>query len=144
MQLNKKTIVITGASSGIGATLAKRASLNGASVVLAARTESKLLELASDINRSGGTALAIPTDITDSEQCENLVKETIESKNSFEGYYYHIKQSIEKEKVKESLSEEELESITNLLDALNKWQEENSNATKEEYEEKRKELEDIC
>ena len=45
MQLNKKTIVITGASSGIGATLAKRASLNGASVVLAARTESKLLEL---------------------------------------------------------------------------------------------------
>lgn len=79
MQLNKKTIVITGASSGIGATLAKRASLNGASVVLAARTESKLLELASDINSCGGTALAIPTDITDSEQCENLVKETIDT-----------------------------------------------------------------
>ena len=44
MQLNKKTIVITGASSGIGATLAKRASLNGASVVLVG-TESKLLDL---------------------------------------------------------------------------------------------------
>jgi len=75
---------------------------------------------------------------------DNLVKETIESKNSFEGYYYHIKQSIEKEKVKEKLSEEEFETLTNLLDELNKWQEENSNATKEEYEEKRKELEDLC
>ena len=79
MQLNKKTIVITGASSGIGATLAKRASLNGASVVLAARTESKLLDLAADINNSGGAALAVPTDITDSEQCENLVKKTIDT-----------------------------------------------------------------
>jgi len=79
VKLNKKTVIITGASSGIGAALAKRASVNGASVVLAARTKNKLSELATEIVSVGGTAMAIPTDITDPEQCKHLVEQTIEA-----------------------------------------------------------------
>ena len=49
--LQNKVIVITGASSGIGLALAKRACVLGAMVVLAARSEDKLLSLAGELGR---------------------------------------------------------------------------------------------
>lgn len=49
--LQNKVIVITGASSGIGLALAKRACVLGAMVVLAARSEMKLTSLADELGR---------------------------------------------------------------------------------------------
>ena len=56
-----KVIVITGASAGIGASLAERAVQQGARVVLAARREPELAELAAKL---GDRALAVPADVT--------------------------------------------------------------------------------
>ena len=79
MDLKQKTIIITGASSGIGATLAQKAGQQGAKVVLAARTESKLDVLAKTMLDSGSEALAVVTDITDPSQCRDLVQQTVET-----------------------------------------------------------------
>jgi short-subunit dehydrogenase len=57
----ERVIVITGASSGIGAALAKAAASRGASLVLAARREDRLRELAAAL---GARALAVPADVT--------------------------------------------------------------------------------
>ncbi|QEY71721.1 SDR family NAD(P)-dependent oxidoreductase [Pseudomonas denitrificans (nom. rej.)] len=59
-----KTVLITGASSGIGAHLGRVASRAGARVVLAARRVERLNQLAADIGWDGGTALAVPMDVT--------------------------------------------------------------------------------
>jgi short-subunit dehydrogenase len=62
-------VVITGASEGIGAALAQQLGARGDRVVLAARRERELKEMAS---RSGPHALAVPTDVTRREQVERL------------------------------------------------------------------------
>lgn len=48
----------------------------GAKVVIAARSADKLRRLAGRIQKQGGTALAVPTDVTDPESVENLIKAT--------------------------------------------------------------------
>ena len=77
MDLSDKVIVVTGASSGIGAALARQAAGAGARVVLAARRESVLHAVAADCP---GTSLVIPTDISDAGQRERLVNRTIEAR----------------------------------------------------------------
>jgi len=62
-------IVITGASEGIGAALATQLGARGDRVVLAARRERELSEMAA---RSGPRALAVPTDVTRRAQVERL------------------------------------------------------------------------
>ncbi|WP_448680714.1 SDR family NAD(P)-dependent oxidoreductase [Pseudomonas nicosulfuronedens] len=62
--LSGRTVLITGASSGIGAHLARVASRAGARVVLAARRVERLQQLATDIEWDGGTALAVSLDVT--------------------------------------------------------------------------------
>lgn len=59
-----RTVLVTGASSGIGAHLAKVAAQSGARVVLAARRVERLAHLAEDIAAQGGSALALPLDVT--------------------------------------------------------------------------------
>ena len=68
--LNGKTVLITGASSGIGAHLARVASNAGARVVLAARRVERLQQLADDIRFDGGVALAVAMDVTDRASVE--------------------------------------------------------------------------
>ncbi|GAA4605801.1 NADP-dependent 3-hydroxy acid dehydrogenase YdfG [Actinoplanes octamycinicus] len=63
--LQNRTAVITGAASGIGAATAELVAAAGARVALLARRRDRLDELAAKIRAAGGTALAVPADITD-------------------------------------------------------------------------------
>jgi NADP-dependent 3-hydroxy acid dehydrogenase YdfG len=69
-----KVVVITGASSGIGAALAERMAAQGASVALVARREDKLRDVAA---RCGGRAFSIVADVTDRAQVKRAVDDTI-------------------------------------------------------------------
>jgi NAD(P)-dependent dehydrogenase (short-subunit alcohol dehydrogenase family) len=68
--LNDRTVLITGASSGIGAHLARVAGRAGARVVLAARRVERLQELAELIREDGGQALPVAMDVTDRASVE--------------------------------------------------------------------------
>lgn len=64
MNINGRIMVVTGASSGIGAATAKAAAHEGAKLILLARTQSKLESVAEDIRRSGKVAHAYAVDLT--------------------------------------------------------------------------------
>ncbi len=66
------TVVITGASSGIGTATAYALARHGSAVVLAARTEPALHEVARRCRELGGQALVVPTDVTDPDAVERL------------------------------------------------------------------------
>ncbi|MDH4873548.1 SDR family NAD(P)-dependent oxidoreductase [Pseudomonas sp. BN515] len=68
--LASRTVLVTGASSGIGAHLARVAGRAGARVVLAARRVERLQELANAIRRDGGQALPVAMDVTDRASVE--------------------------------------------------------------------------
>jgi len=70
----EKVVVITGASDGIGAELARQLAARGASVVLAARREQRLREVAA---QCGPGALAVVTDVTQRADIERLLAAAI-------------------------------------------------------------------
>ncbi|MCJ7700578.1 MAG: SDR family NAD(P)-dependent oxidoreductase, partial [Anaerolineales bacterium] len=70
-------IIITGASSGIGAAAARAFGQEGYRVVLAARRIDRLLSLAEEIENSGGQALPVSTDVTQLDQIEGLVEASL-------------------------------------------------------------------
>src|ERR671917_826345 len=75
--LRDATVVITGASSGIGLATARAFSRRGASVVLAARRLALLEEAARECEELGGRALAVPTDVTDPSQLDDLARSAV-------------------------------------------------------------------
>jgi len=70
--LQGKTVLVTGAGSGIGAALARRLGEIGAAVICSARTEARIEAVADEITQSGGTARAVAADGTDSGQMDAL------------------------------------------------------------------------
>ena len=76
MELKGRTVLLTGASGGIGRAAALRLAAAGARVALVARTEAPLAALASEVAASGGEALAVAGDITRAEDCARCVLET--------------------------------------------------------------------
>ena len=73
MLLADKVIVISGVGPGLGRTLALEAAREGARVVLGARSNDFLATVAAEVEADGGAALALPTDVTDVQQCQSLV-----------------------------------------------------------------------
>ncbi len=74
-----KVVVITGASSGIGEATARVLSKAGASIVAVARRKDRLDQLVSDIEASGGKAIAVEADVTsldDMQRAANTAKDT--------------------------------------------------------------------
>jgi len=68
-----KVLVITGASSGMGAATARDLAALGAKVVLGARRADRLKALVKEITEAGGEAIAVPTDVTKLEDVQELV-----------------------------------------------------------------------
>lgn len=77
-RLDDKVALITGASSGLGATFAGALAAAGAHVVLAARRAEQLEETARSIRESGRRALCVPTDVSEPCQAQRLVDRTME------------------------------------------------------------------
>ena len=75
--INEQVVVITGASSGIGRETALMFGERGATVVLAARNEPALRAVAGEIERLGGRAHVVATDVAEWAQVERLAGETV-------------------------------------------------------------------
>lgn len=75
--LNGKVAVVTGASSGLGRSVAIAYAKSGADVVLLARRKERLEEVAKEIKTLGKEALAIEMDVTDEESVKNGIAEAV-------------------------------------------------------------------
>jgi short-subunit dehydrogenase len=73
----ENVVIITGASSGIGENLALRLADQGAWLALAARNAPQLEEVANQCRKRGGRAVAIPTDVAEQAQCQNLIERSM-------------------------------------------------------------------
>ncbi|SCF63899.1 SDR family oxidoreductase [Streptomyces sp. Ncost-T10-10d] len=76
--LEGKVVVITGASSGIGAVSAKALAARGATIVAAARGQEALDQLVADIEKAGGTSVARLTDVADAQDVQALADFAVE------------------------------------------------------------------
>jgi short-subunit dehydrogenase len=72
-----KTVIITGASAGIGRSLAIALAQQGANLVLAARDQTALATVVTACIDAGGQAIAVATDVTQSQACQQLIEQTI-------------------------------------------------------------------
>ncbi len=77
--LDGKVAIVTGASAGLGVAFAVALAEAGADVVLGARRTEGLEETRAAVERAGGRALAVATDVTSPEQCEALVAAALEA-----------------------------------------------------------------
>lgn len=80
MTFNRKTVIITGASSGIGKALAYEFASQGANLALSARQFDKLCHIAADIEQKFNVkALAIQADVSNEEDCRRMVAQTVQA-----------------------------------------------------------------
>jgi short-subunit dehydrogenase len=84
--LAESVIVITGASSGIGAATAVRLAHRGATVVLAARRSDALDTVVRWCTEAGGRALAVPTDVRDFDRVTELAATTVDTFGRLDGW----------------------------------------------------------
>ena len=111
MRLKDKVAIITGSSKGIGQGCARVFASEGADVVIVSRTEVPGLAMVKEIQDKGGTAIYVKTDVSKSEQVQNMIKRTIEEFGKLDilinNVGYHISKNIEE------TSEEEWDFIIN-------------------------------
>ncbi|MAZ71678.1 MAG: oxidoreductase [Flavobacteriaceae bacterium] len=84
MDIKNKTVIITGASSGIGEATALKLSKEGANVVLTARREDRLKKLKNKIEKDGGKALVVVGDVTNKNDWKHIKKQAEENFNSID------------------------------------------------------------
>ncbi|MFF3606724.1 SDR family NAD(P)-dependent oxidoreductase [Streptomyces sp. NPDC002463] len=76
-QFAGRTALVTGAGSGIGSAIARLLAARGANVTLVGRSPEPLQELADEIDKAGGNALAVAGDVSDPRAVEHAVAETV-------------------------------------------------------------------
>ena len=74
-----KTIIITGASSGIGRELALRLSEKNTKLVLAARNKQRIDDVVKKCIENGSKAVAVKADVSDKTDCKNIIDKTVET-----------------------------------------------------------------
>lgn len=72
-----QVVLLTGASSGIGAELARQFAVQGAKLALAARDVARLETVAAECRALGGEALVVPGDVSEEPSCASMVQRTI-------------------------------------------------------------------
>ena len=84
MLLEDKVVIVSGIGPGLGQELAYGAAREGAKIAIAARSTELLNKLKEEIGENSDV-IAIPCDITDKKDCENLVNETIKKYGKLDG-----------------------------------------------------------
>ena len=78
MDLHKKSALITGGGSGIGAAIARALASHGARVAISGRQAARLEQVAREIREQGGQASVRICDLTDASQCQRLAESVVE------------------------------------------------------------------
>jgi short-subunit dehydrogenase len=76
-EFREQVVIVTGASAGIGKSLALLLASQGARVVIAARRAERLEAIVEQCRMNRGEVLAVPTDVADEAQCKALIEKTI-------------------------------------------------------------------
>ncbi len=113
MRLKDRTILVTGASKGIGAATARRLAVDGCEVVLISRSPEPLNTLADEINTNGGRADYFCADVSSEEQCRAAVQYAIERFGKLDGLFNNAGACLEEDS---GLLETSLETWTSSLE----------------------------
>lgn len=81
MELQGRTVIVTGASRGIGLATAREFARAGCNVVLASREVERLQRLAEELATFPGQRLVVPTDVSQGEQVAAMVEKTLQAFN---------------------------------------------------------------
>jgi NADP-dependent 3-hydroxy acid dehydrogenase YdfG len=79
VELRNKSVIITGASSGIGLEIARSLAAAGARLALAARSMDRLERAAAELAATGAPLIVVPTDVTREADCRALVRATADA-----------------------------------------------------------------
>ncbi|HET8790652.1 MAG TPA: SDR family oxidoreductase [Modicisalibacter sp.] len=93
-KIKDQIIVITGATTGIGLATTRMAAARGAKLVLAARDENALLQLAEEIRQAGGDAVHVVADVGDAEQVRDIARTARERYGGFDTWINNAGASI--------------------------------------------------
>jgi len=77
--IKNKTVIITGASQGIGEATARLFAKLGANVALIARSQEKIEKISDEINNNGGKSIALTCDISNSKEVDSAIKLTLKT-----------------------------------------------------------------
>ncbi|GAA3224353.1 SDR family oxidoreductase [Actinocorallia longicatena] len=83
--LDGKAVVVSGIGPGLGRGIALQCAKAGADLVLAARTQARLDEIAEEVEKLGRRAVTVRTDITDEASCEHLAEASLEAFGRVDG-----------------------------------------------------------
>jgi 3-oxoacyl-[acyl-carrier protein] reductase len=77
LELQEKVVLVTGASKGLGKAIAEAFAAEGSRVALTARNQQELEQIVQEIQQRGGQAIALAADLTNTDDVNHLVAETI-------------------------------------------------------------------